>query len=82
MRYVQLGARRSQTAALADFADLQQKYPSLLRGYKPLIQRADLGSKGVYYRLRVGPLDTKGNANRLCTRLKSAGLRDCLVREQ
>lgn len=76
---VQVGARRSQTAALAGFADLQQKYPSILSGYRPIIQKADLGNKGTWYRLRIGPLETKTAAADLCRKLKSAGMRSCLV---
>jgi len=77
---VQVAARKSQTDALAAFADLQQKYPSLLNNYRPIIERADLGSKGVWYRLRVGPLNQKTSAANLCRKLKSAGMSSCLVR--
>ena len=79
---VQVAARKSQTDALAAFADLQQRYPKLLSGYRPMIQRADLGDKGTWYRLRVGPMNEKTAAANLCKRLKSAGLRNCLVRAQ
>lgn len=77
---VQVAARRSQTDALAAFADLQQKYPSLLVNYRPIIKKADLGSKGVWYRLQVGPLGQRASASKLCQNLKSAGMRSCLVR--
>ena len=77
---VQVAARRSQTEALAAFADLQQRYPSLLNSYRPIIQRADLGDKGVWYRLRVGPMTEKTAAATLCQKLKSAGMPSCLVR--
>jgi len=77
---VQVAARQSQTAALAAFADLQQRYPSLLNSYRPIIQRADLGAKGIWYRLRVGPMNEKTAAASLCEKLKSAGMRSCLVR--
>lgn len=77
---VQVASRRSQAMALAAFADLQQKYTSLLGDYQPLIQSADLGDKGVWYRLRVGPIGQKAAADDLCSNLKRAGLRSCLVR--
>ena len=76
---VQLGAKKNQTEALATFADIQQKYPSLLANYRPMVQPADLGAKGKWYRLRVGPIDSKGAADKLCGQLKSQGLPDCLV---
>ena len=77
---VQVAARKSQTAALAAFADLQQRYPGLLNSYRPIIQRADLGTKGIWYRLRVGPMNEKTAAATLCEKLKSAGMSSCLVR--
>jgi len=79
---VQVGSKKSQTDALASFADIQQKYPKLLSDYRPIVQKADLGSKGVWYRLRVGPINDKTEAYKLCGQLKSQGLPDCLVMTQ
>ena len=77
---VQVASRRSQAMALAAFADLQQKYTRLLGTYQPMIQSADLGNKGTWYRLRVGPMSKKAEAENLCKKLRGAGLRSCLVR--
>jgi cell division septation protein DedD len=79
---VQLGSTKSQTDALANFADAQQKYPSLLGSYQPLVRKTDLGPKGTWYRLQVGPLPDKDAAYRLCGQLKSKGHGDCLVMAQ
>jgi hypothetical protein len=79
---VQVASRKSQMDALGAFADIKQKYPRLLSGYGPVIKRADLGSKGVWYRLNVGPVEGKKVAANLCKSLKSAGMRRCLVRAQ
>lgn len=76
---VQVAARKTQTEALAAFADMQQKYPSLLSGYRPMVQKADLGDKGTWYRLRVGPMGQRTAATKLCDQLRSAGLNGCLV---
>jgi cell division septation protein DedD len=76
---VQVASKKNQTEALASFADMQQKYPSLLASYKPIVQKADLGEKGVWYRLRIGPITDKTAASKLCTQLKQQGLPDCLV---
>jgi len=76
---VQIGSKQNQTEALATFADMQQKYPSLLANYRPMVQKADLGAKGVWYRLRIGPINDKATASKLCTQLKSQGMPDCLV---
>lgn len=79
---VQVAARKSQADALATFADIQQKYPRLLSGYRPIIKKANLGSKGVWYRLNVGPVESRQVASSLCKSLKSAGMRSCIIRAQ
>jgi cell division septation protein DedD len=79
---VQVGSKKNQTEALASFADMQQKYPTLLASYRPMVQKADLGAKGVWYRLRIGPIADKTAATKLCGQLKSQGLPDCLVTAQ
>lgn len=75
---VQLGAQKSQTEALASFADIQQKNPTLLANYRPMVSKADLGAKGTLYRLRIGPIDGKTAADKLCGQLKTQGT-DCFV---
>ncbi|MEM9840964.1 MAG: SPOR domain-containing protein [Pseudomonadota bacterium] len=76
---VQLASRRSQEQALSTYASLQNQFPGILGAYTPIIERADLGSRGVFYRLRVGPLGSQTAAANLCGQLRSAGLNDCLV---
>jgi cell division septation protein DedD len=77
---VQLGAQKTQTEALATFADMQQKYPTLLANYRPMVQKANVAS-GTVYRLRVGPIDGKSAADKLCGELKAQGT-DCFVAAQ
>ncbi len=79
---VQVGSKKNQTEALASFADMQQKYPTLLANYRPMVQKADLGTKGTWYRLRIGPIADKTAAAKLCSQLKAQGLPDCLVATQ
>jgi len=61
---VQLGAYRSEAEAKADFIKIQKKNPALA-GKAVVINRADLGDKGIFYRLRVGTDDAKA----LCAKL-------------
>lgn len=75
--YVQLSSQRSEEAARSAFAALQRKFPSVLGSATVDIQKADLGSKGVYYRARVGA-PTRNAAVDLCEQLRSAG-GDCLI---
>jgi cell division protein FtsN len=49
-----------------------------LGGRQVTIRRADLGSKGVYYRAMVGPFGSSAEASQLCQSLKSAGA-SCLI---
>lgn len=74
---VQVSSQRSEDAAKATFRDLQTRYPNILGGYQPDIQRADLGSRGTYYRVRVGPF-ANADAQQLCSTLKGAG-GDCIL---
>jgi cell division septation protein DedD len=77
---VQVGAHKSQTEALAIYADIQQKNPKLLGNYPPLVQKASVGG-GTMYRLRVGPIADKSEAYKLCGELKTQGT-DCFVAVQ
>jgi len=42
------------------------------------IQRADLGAKGIYYRVRIGPFADRGGAGQYCNQLKARG-QECFV---
>ena len=70
---VQISSQRSEADAKASYRALQGKFPSVLGSRPPLIKRADLGSKGVYYRAMVGPFGTPDEAQQVCGNLKSAG---------
>jgi len=77
---IQIAAFRSQEEALSRYASLKRRHTNLLRPYTSFVQRADLGDRGVYYRLRLGPIEGKEKAAELCRSLLSAGETDCLVR--
>jgi hypothetical protein len=74
---VQVSSQRSEATALETFSELQRRYPSILGDRAPNIQRADLGERGIYYRVRVG-YPTREQAVRMCENLKAAG-GDCLL---
>ncbi|MEZ5924833.1 MAG: SPOR domain-containing protein [Hyphomicrobiaceae bacterium] len=74
---VQVSVANTRLDALSAFADMQQRYGSLLGGSEPDIQA--IGSnKG--YRLRIGPPASKQAASTLCNKLKAAGHKDCFIR--
>lgn len=69
----------SRMDALKRYADMQQKYASLLTGKTPDVTEANLGAKGNYHRLVVGPPSSRDQASSLCSQLKSQGYNDCWV---
>jgi hypothetical protein len=74
---VQLSSERGEAAAHAKAELLETKYLKAFAGNKPFIRRADLGERGVYYRVQIGPF-TIAEANKICADLKRSGA-DCVV---
>jgi cell division protein FtsN len=75
---VQLSATGSPEEAEATYDRLQSRHASILGNLDPNIQRADLGERGVFYRVRVGPWQQRDEAIGVCDALKAAGA-DCYV---
>jgi hypothetical protein len=74
---VQVTSQKSEAAAMSAYRGLQSRYAQVLGRYEPNVQRADLGDRGTYYRVRVGPFAGDG-ASRVCAALKAAG-GDCII---
>jgi hypothetical protein len=70
---VQVSSQRNEADAQASYRALQGKFPAVLGSRSPLIKRADLGDKGVYYRAMVGPFGSPDEASQFCSSLKTAG---------
>jgi SPOR domain len=77
---VQVSSQRNEADAQASYRVMQGKFPSVLGSRAPLIKRADLGEKGVYYRAMVGPFASSEEAAQLCGSLKTAG-GQCVVQK-
>jgi sporulation related protein len=69
----------SRLTALRKFADMQQQYGDVLRNKTPDVREANLGERGVYHRLLVGPPGSRSQASSVCSELKTAGYKDCWV---
>ncbi|MCC7251558.1 SPOR domain-containing protein [Hyphomicrobium sp.] len=69
----------SRIDALKQFADMQQKYGMILQNKTPDVQEANLGEKGTYHRLLVGPPGSRDSASSVCTQLKAQGYSGCWV---
>ena len=76
---VQVAALRSQSEAETMWSNLTGKMGTILTASHFYdIKRVDLGSRGIYYRLRVSGLANKAAANQLCQKLKAVK-QDCIV---
>ncbi len=70
---VQISSQRNSDAAWDVWKNLQSKYSRLLKDKTPFVAKADLGTRGIFYRLRVHKLNSKKDAARLCGQLKRKG---------
>ena len=70
---VQVSSQKNEADAQASYRALQSKFPAVLGSRPPVIKRADLGDKGVYYRAMVGPFGSPDEASSFCGNLKTAG---------
>jgi cell division protein FtsN len=80
--FVQVGARNDEDAANKAIGPMQQKYASIIGNYSLEIRKADLGQKGVWYRMMFGPVASKEQGDQLCQQLTGAGLKGCLTRKE
>jgi hypothetical protein len=74
-----LSSQKSRMDALKIFANMQEKYGDVLASRTPDVQEANLGEKGVWYRLVVGPPGSRDAASGVCSQLKTAGYNGCWV---
>ncbi len=75
---VQLAASRAASAANAEGERLKKKHSDVLGKLAVHVVRADLGAKGVFYRIRLGPAQSKDQARSICATLSKRG-QGCLV---
>jgi hypothetical protein len=76
--FVQLASLGTESAAEIEWDRLAKKMSMELSGQSYRIKRADLGEKGVFYRIQVGPFG-EGAANKLCAQIKMKRPGGCLV---
>jgi hypothetical protein len=76
--FVQVSAQKSESAAKSTYHGLRAKFPAIFGNLDPNIQRADLGNKGVFYRVRVGPF-ALADAQKICGSYKAVGGSDCII---
>lgn len=76
--YIQLGSFHDIEGAKKDWLRLKTKYPELLGNLEMKTERADLGAKGVYFRLQAGKLDG-ARAKEVCAALKVEKAGGCIL---
>ena len=76
---LQIGSYPTEASANAAWTSFQKKHVATLKGYGPDVKSADLGEKGTWYRLRVGPFADKATANAACAKLKEEGAPACFT---
>jgi len=77
---VQLASLRTPEAARDEWARLKRENADLLGKLNAVAVRADMGDRGIYYRIEAGPLASKAAADKLCGALRQRDLGCQLVR--
>jgi tetratricopeptide (TPR) repeat protein len=74
---VQLASATSEDAAWSTWNKMKARNKALA-DKEPVVVRADLGSKGIFYRVRLVGFETQSDANDVCSRLKKRGVK-CFI---
>jgi tetratricopeptide (TPR) repeat protein len=74
---VQISSATTEDAAWSSWKKISGAHKALA-GEKPNVIKADLGTKGTYYRVRLGGFDSQNAAKAKCGKLKSMGV-NCYI---
>jgi hypothetical protein len=77
---VQLASMRTAEDATRAAERLQRSHPDLLGKLTVNVVRADLGSRGTFFRVQAGPLADEGGAKELCRKLSAQKVGCIIVR--
>jgi hypothetical protein len=66
---IQLGAYRSDSDVEKHWAIFRGKHKGILDDLVMIKEKADLGQKGIFYRLQAGGFNSKNDARRVCQQL-------------
>jgi SPOR domain len=75
---LQLGSVRSEEAARQEWERIKHKNADLLGSLSASPIRADLGDRGIYYRIQTGPVADPASAERICGELKQRSI-GCII---
>ncbi len=71
---VHIASFSSEENAARGWGIFQRENQALLGGLKPYVVRADLGSKGIFFRLMTQRMQDRAAARELCRKLKARGV--------
>ncbi len=74
---VQLASATTEASAWSTWKTMQARNKALA-SQSPVVVRADLGAKGVFYRVRLVGFDSQSDAGNACAKLKSKGVK-CFI---
>lgn len=77
---IQLMSSPNRDAIEKSWLDLNKKYV-VLSGLGYEIETADLGSSGIFYRLKAGAFAQKADADEICAKIKASG-GSCIVKKK
>ncbi len=80
--FVQLASVKSDAGARKEWARMQRVHPDLLGDLELSVQSADLGERGIFFRIRTGPFPNRATAQDMCWQIKAAKLGCLVVREK
>lgn len=74
---LQIASVRSEEVARQEFQRLQRRFPDELGGLGLSVERADLGDRGIFFRVHAGPVE-EARAGSICQALKAQSV-GCLI---
>jgi tetratricopeptide (TPR) repeat protein len=70
---VQIASADTEASAWSTWKKMQTRF-KVLKSKEPNVVKADLGTKGVFYRVRLGGFDEQATAKQACAKLKAGGV--------
>ena len=70
---VQIASADTETSAWSTWKKMQSRH-KVLKSKSPSVVKADLGAKGVFYRVRLGGFEEQAAAKQACAKLKAGGV--------
>lgn len=80
-RFAQIASLKDEGRIPEEWTRLKQASPDLLQGRELIVEAANLGDRGIYHRILVGPFEGYQNADTFCVALRKKG-QSCLVRKR